>query len=153
MPSRVDPRSGPFPVYAAASPPVVDVGIFTIVKTGIDFKTNAVTDIFTVPAGRTFICNYAYIVITAVTAGAAVAVVWAIRESGGSLAMTSATAMGSQAPLTTVAHSQVGAAGAGNAANPGLCAAAAKVQFNLTTAWTTSTTVTGNVFVVGTYVT
>ncbi len=139
--------------YAAASPPTVDVGTFTIVKTGVDFKTNAVTDIFTVPSGRTFLCHYAYMIPTTVSGGLAVAAVWLIRESGANQAMTSNNAMGSQAPLTTIAHGQVGTAASGNVTNPQVCAAAAKVQFNLTTAWTTSTTVTGSVFVVGQYIT
>ncbi len=140
-------------VYAAASPPTVDVGMFTIVKTGIDFKTNAVTDIFTVPSGRTALCNYAYMIPTTVSGGAAVAVVWAIRESGANQAMTTNTAMSSQAPLTNIAHPQSGLTGAGNSANPQICTAGNKVQFNLTTAWTTSTTVTGSVFAVITYIT
>ncbi len=153
MPSNVNPRSGPFPVYAAASPPTVDVGIFSIVKTGIDFKTNAVTDIFTVPTGRTFICHHAFLIPTSVSGPASVAVVWAIRESVGNQVMTTATAMGSQGPSVSIAHGQIGTAGAGNAGNPQICVAAGKVQFNLTTAWTTSTTATGSVYVIGMYIT
>ena len=54
-------------VYAAASPPTVDVGVFTISKTGIDFKTAATTNIFVVPSGRAFVCLGATAVVTSVT--------------------------------------------------------------------------------------
>ncbi len=140
-------------VYAAASPPTVDVGLFTIVKTGVDLKTNATTDIFTVPSGRTFTCTGAYLVPTTVASGLAVAIVWKIIESGASGVMSTASAANSGAPVTTKIWSQQGTPAGGAIGSPfTLCAAAAKVQLSGTTMWTTSGTVTGSVFVQGFYV-
>ncbi len=137
-------------IYVAASPPTVDVGFFTIVKTGVDLKNNATTDLFTVPTSRTFVCVNANIIPTAVTAGAAVAIVWRILESGASGIMTTNTAATSAAPVTTKVWAQIGANTASTSPN-NTCAAGNKVQFSLTTGWTTSTTVTGNVYVFGYY--
>ncbi len=137
-------------IYAAASPPTVDVGTFTIVKTAVDFKTNAVTDIFTVPASRTFMCDSVYITPTTVSVGLAVAIVFKIIESTGGTNMTAATAQNSGAPATGKYWLNTSTVGSGPYT---LCVAGAKVQFSITTAWTTSTTATGSVFVTGKYVT
>ncbi len=137
-------------IYVAASPPTTDVGFFTIVKTGVDLKNNATTDLFTVPTSRTFVCINANIIPTAVTAGAAVAIVWRILESGASGVMTTNTAATSAAPVTTKVWAQIGANTA-STSPVNICAAGNKVQFSLTTGWTTSTTVTGNVYVFGYY--
>ncbi len=138
------------PIYAAASPPTVDVGPFAIIKTGVDLKTNATTDIFTIPASRAFVCTNANIIPTAITAGAAVAIVWRILESGASGVMTTNTAATNTAPSITKVWAQIGAGTASTSPN-NICAAGNKVQLSITTGWTTSTTVTGNVIVFGYY--
>ncbi len=135
------------------APPFVCVGCPAVAfKTGVDFKTNAVTDIFTVPTSRAFLVNWAEIIPTTVSGGLAVAIVWKIQDSVGSFALTTVTAASSAAPITTKAWFQTGTIAAGNGGGTGAIAAAAdKIQFNISTAWTTSTTVTGTVIVHGYY--
>ncbi len=136
-------------VYAAASPPTVDVGLFTIKKTGVDLKTNATTDIFTVPASRTFVCTSLYGVITASSVPAAVAFVWKVIESGAGASMTPATAIPSTSPTVGRYIAQVSVVSSVYT----ICAAAAKVQIVISTGFTTSTSVTGDVFLTGFYTT
>ncbi len=135
--------------YAAASPPTVDVGTFTVVKTGVDLKTNATTDIFTVPTGRIFQCDEIYLIVTAVTSGVSVGIVFKAIESGGSNGMTIATAQNALAPVTGRIWREVPSIAGGPYFT---CAAGNKVQLSGTTMWTSSTTVTGSVFVRGSYV-
>ncbi len=136
------------------APPFLGVGVRVVAyKSGIDCKTNAVTDVFTVPASRQFVCTNAILHPTVVSGGLAVAIVWKIIESGASLVMTTATAASSTAPALTQVWSQQGAGSVGNTIISNTCAAAAKVQFSITTAWTTSTTVTGELWVYGFYAT
>jgi hypothetical protein len=135
--------TGVAPAFVAVGLPVVAF------KSGVNFQANGTTDIFTVPTSRTFVVRDAWIIPTSITSGANIAIVWKIIESGASGAMTAATASTSTSPLTTKAWPQYAAL-----ANSGpfvMCAAGNKVQFSITTAWTTSTTVTGNVFVFGFY--
>lgn len=136
---------------SGAAPPFVAVGLMSVAYvTGINLKSNATSDIFTVPASRTFAVVSSYVVPTTVVGGAAVAFNYKIQESGASGAMTSNTAASSAAPVTTRDWSQNGTAAGGNNF---ICAAASKVQVVITAAWTTSTTVTGTVFVTGFYIT
>ncbi len=137
-------------VYAGASPPTTDVGVFTIVKTGIDFKAAATTDIFTVPAGRTFVMHYSQVILTVVSGGLAAAMQYSIIESGASALMGTNAAIASAAPLTTKNYHQANVVAATISFN---CAAAAKVQCRVDVGWASSTTVTGSVFVTGYYVT
>jgi hypothetical protein len=132
------------------APAFVGVGVPCVgFKSGVDLKTNATTDIFTVPTSRSFVCTYAEVIPTSVTAGAAVAFVYFIKESGGSGQMTASTAAASAAPVTTKTWPQTGfTIGSGPYT---MCAAANKVQITISTGFTTSTTVTGNVFVFGFY--
>ncbi len=136
-------------VYLAASPPTTDVGLFTIKKTGVDLKTNATTDIFTVPAGRTFVCTSLYGVVTASSVPAAVAFVWKVIESGAGASMTPATAIPSTSPTVGRYIAQVSVVSSVYT----ICAAAAKVQIVISTGFTTSTSVTGDVFLTGFYTT
>lgn len=130
--------------------PTTPVGVlFMANKTGVDLKTNATTDIFTVPNGKTFVLLASYAIPTAVTSGAAVTFAYKIVESGGSAAMSTNTVATSAAPATTKTWAQ-------NNTTPGSspltnCAAAAKVQITITTGFTTSTSVTGTVWVTGFY--
>lgn len=134
--------TGVAPVFVAIGVPVIGW------KSGVDLKTNGTTTIFTVPASRTFVCEEAMCVCTAVTAGAAVAFVYKIQESGASAAMTPATASTSVAPTAgKVWGQQTNAAGSPFVS----CAAGNNVVLNITTGFTTSTTVTGQCFVIGYY--
>ncbi len=151
MPSNINPRSGPFPIYASASPPTIDIGIFTIVKTGVNFQTNNTTDIFTVPAGRAFVCDYARLIPTSISSGAAIAIVWKIIESGASAVMTIAGTAANTSPSLVKVWCSAGTTLPASNGPFTICAAGNKVQFNGTTMWTTSTTVTGSVFVTGFY--
>lgn len=134
-------------VYAAASPPTVDVGMFTIVKTGVDMKTAATTTVFTVPASRTFICTGAYFVVTSVTSAGAGTETFKIQEGGGT-AMTTNTASGSGTPAAGTYYWQgQTAAGAPYKA----AAATVTVQVVVATSQAGSTAVTGSIFVTGFY--
>lgn len=136
---------------SGTAPPFVAVGLLSIgYKTGVDLKTNGVTSIFTVPASRTFIAVSAVVVPTAVSGGAAVTFTYLIRESGASVSMTTASAAGSAAPVTTKCWVQNNLTGGNLLGN---CAAGNNVQISITTGFTTSTSVSGSVFVVGFYCT
>ncbi len=150
MPSRVDPRSGPFPVYAAASPPAADVGIFVIKKTGVDLKNAATTTIFTVPAGRSFSLLQTTILVTSVTSGGAGVIAFSLQESSGPRTMLATQNSGSSTP---VANQQIYAGSIANASqNLSTCAAGNNVNFVLSTSNAGSSAVTGTVFVTGFYV-
>ncbi len=148
MPSRVDPRSGPFPVYAAASPPAVDVGTFTIAKTGVDLKAGATVAIFTVPAGRTYVLHSSGIQVTSVTSGGAGSQIWQCKENTGTRAMEPSNFIGSHTPVanqtcyvsvpTTLALSN--------------CTAADIVNCVISTSHAGSSAVSGTVYLVGHYV-
>src|SRR6266404_1811975 len=134
---------------ASGTAPTVAKGVLWFAqKTGIDAKTNATTDIFTVPAGNTAVILGSWLIPTTVTAGAALAFVYKIIESGAGNNMTTATAAASTAPATTKTWTQSGApTGSGGPLN--VCATGNKVQCSITTAFTTSTTVTATVVVYG----
>jgi len=137
---------------ASGTAPTVAKGVLWFAqKTGIDAKTNATTDIFTVPAGNTAVILGSWLIPTTVTAGAALAFVYKIIESGAGNNMTTATAAASTAPATTKTWTQSGApTGSGGPLN--VCATGNKVQCSITTAFTTSTTVTATVVVYGYYI-
>ncbi len=148
MPSVINPRGGPFPVYPSASPPTVDVGIFTIAKTGVDLKTAATTNIFTVPAGRNFIGTLASFLVTSVTSGGAGTIsTTRFQESSGSRTMIGG---GSSASTTPVANQTtfVQTPGA-NALSS--CSAGNIVQLVLAASESGSNAVTGTVYVTGFY--
>jgi len=136
------------PVYAAGSPPTTDVGVFVIRLTGYDAKTGATTTIFTVPTGRAFIVQKAYVRITGVTGGAAVAFAYKIQESGASKTMTAATASTSAAPVVGAYYPQDAVS---NNAPYTECAAGNNVQIVVGTPFSTSTTVTADVILIGFY--
>ena len=140
-------------VYAGASPPTVDVGIFTITVTGLDFKTAGTNDVFTVPAGRRFVLISAQWTVTAVTsAGAGTQSGMQIIESGASSGMSATCATGSHTPAVGIYYSS--SMFSSNVTTPSVlvsCAAGNKVQEKHTTSHAGSTTVTGTVFVTGFY--
>jgi hypothetical protein len=135
-------------IYASASPPTVDVGVFTIAKTGVDLKTAATTSCFTVPTGRTFVCLYAIVKVTAVTGGAANTFAFKMQESGASAAMTAQQTSGSATPTTVMYYASNTVA---TAAPFAVCAAGNSVQIVIGTALSGSTSVTGTVFIIGYY--
>ncbi len=135
-------------VYAGASPPTVDVGIFTVVITGIDLKTAATTTVFTVPSGRAFTCISAHAVVTAVSSAGSGTQTFTIKESGGSKSMTGATASAAVTPAPGSYYVETPTAGSGPFT---ICAAGNIVQFVNSTSHAGSTTVTGSVFVTGFY--
>ncbi len=153
MPSVIHPRSGPFPVYAATSPPTIDVGIFTVVKTGIDLKTAGTNNVFTVPTGRRFVCLTATAIVTAInTAGSGQLAGWQIIESGasGTMTGTDATNTGTPAVGTYWVLQQL----VTNALTPTQCTSCAAgniVQEKHTTSHAGTTTITGSIFVTGFY--
>ncbi len=135
-------------VYAAASPPTVDVGIFTIAKTSVDLKTAATVDVFTVPASRTFICTSTYILVTAVTTGGAGTQVWTIKESSSARAMSLGTTSASGTPVANqTCYLMIGNASPVNSN----CTAGNKVQCVFGASHAGSTAVTGTVYVTGFY--
>ncbi len=135
-------------VYAAASPPTVDVGLFVIAKTGVDFKTAATTDIFTVPTSRRYVLTNLQMVVTAVTAaGAGVITLTKVQESGANAAMNQTVSTGSSTPAVGTSYSFPTSTTFGWST----CAAANKVQLVLGASEAGSTAVSGTVFVTGFY--
>ncbi len=147
MPSAVRPRSQ-FPVYSSANPPTSDVGTFTIAKTGVDLKNAGTTDIFTVPAGRAYMLEGSYILVTAVTSGGAGAEVWQVKESSSARIMEGQTTSSSGTP---VANQTVYKFLPNTSPVLSTCAAGNKVQIVISTSQAGSSAVTGTVFLVGTY--
>lgn len=129
------------------------VGVpFVYAATGINLKTAATTDAFTVPAGKTFVCQTAVAVVTAVTGAGAGTLTYQIIESGSNGAMTVATASGSATPSITPgganAYTEIPATTTGPWST---CAAGNKVQVKVNTSNAGSTTVTGTVYITGFY--
>ncbi len=149
MPSVVNPRSGPFPIYSSTSPPTVDVGIFTVAKTGVDLKAAATTTIFTVPAGRTFVLIQAMAQVTAVTSGGAGTLTSQIKESSAARQMNTQTLSTSSTPVANQTVWLVGQLSTGIYSN---CTAGNSVQVVLTASNAGSTTVTGTVLATGYYI-
>ncbi len=149
MPSVIHPRSGPFPVYSSTSPPTVDVGLFTIAKTGVNLKAAGTTTIFTVPASRSFKLTGAFITVTAVTSPGLGTQNMQIKESGASGVMSIAMTSSGQSPAVGTAF--VVALNT-NGSQPYIdCAAGNSVQAVITTSQAGSTAVTGTVYVTGFY--
>ncbi len=149
MPSNVNPRSGPFPVYSSTSPPAVDVGIFTVAKTGVDLKTSGTATIFTVPTGRTFVAIGGMAAVTAVTSGGAGINIILIRESSGSRTMVSQSTSNSGTP---VANQTVYALVNSSATVLSNCAAGSGVVAVMSTGHAGSTAVSGTIFITGFYI-
>ncbi len=148
MPSRVDPRSGPFPIYPGTGPPAFDVGMFTIAKTSVNLKAAGTTAIFTVPTGRTFVATGGFILVTAVTSGGAGVQVSLISESGGSRTMVSQSTSNSSTPVANQTCYAIVNAVATVLSN---CTAGNSVQVVISTSHAGSSAVTGTVFVTGFY--
>ncbi len=148
MPTQINPRSGPFPVYGSASPPTIDVGIFTIAKTGVNLKASGTTVIFAVPTGRTYLAFGAYILVTAVTSGGAGVQIFSLTESAGSAVMVPSIQSASGTPVVgTTFISEF----RGNVWPGKVCAAGANVQIVVGTSHAGSSAVTGTVFAIGIY--
>jgi len=133
-------------VYAAGSPPTVDVGVFTIKATGLSLTTTAAQDVFTVPTSRAFVAIQALSVVTAVTGAANTAPVMKMQESGASTQMLG----NSTGPTANPAVGKVYFLNNTSSGNNLTCAAGNKVQFVASTA-NNSTTCTITVFVTGFY--
>ncbi len=148
MPSQINPRSGPFPVYSSASPPTSDVGFFTIAKTGIDFKAAATVTIFTVPTGRTYLVTNCYALVTAVNQGGVGTENWQIKESSSARSMIAAYTSASHTP---VANQSVYANPATGTGVFSTCTAGNSVQAVISTSHAGSTGVTGTIYLTGFY--
>ncbi len=150
MPSVINPRRV-FPVYAAASPPTVDVGMFTVGLTGVDLKNAATVTIFTVPTGRTYVLTGFVIQVTAVNTGGAGTENVQFKESSGARLMSTAYAFASQTPVANQTIYVVSPESTpGSRSN---CGAGNSVQMVVSTSHAGSTGVTGTVYVTGFYVT
>ncbi len=149
MPSNVNPRSGPFPIYSSTSPPTVDVGIFTVAKTGVDLKNAATTTIFTVPAGRTFVATQGMVLVTAVNTGGAGTENLTIKESSGARTLLTALVVNSHTPVANQSvYAIIDASVSAVICN---CTSGNSVQAVVTTSAAGSTAVTGTIFVTGFY--
>ncbi len=138
------------PVYAGASPPTTDVGLFTIAKTGVNLKAAGTTAIFTVPTSRKFLATGYYALVTAVTSAGAGTQTMLISESGAGFTMITSSTSGSATPV--VGNVYWGdLRGALSSANVMSCAAGNNVQIVISTSHAGSTAVTGTVFVTGFY--
>ncbi len=152
MPSVINPRSGPFPVYTSTSPPTVDVGIFTISKTGVDLKTAATTTIFTVPTGRTFVATFVTVQATAVTSGGAGTLTYQLKESSASRVMSIAGTSASGTPVANQTAWATTTQTNGAPANPSNCTAGNSVQYVQGASNAGTSTITGTVYVTGFYI-
>lgn len=142
----VDPAAG----FIFSNAPVG--AIFSITKTGVDLKTVAATDIFTVPAGKTFYLLDCQAVVAS-TSGATLGPTFGIIENGGSNALTtvSATSTNTATWMLTVGKVLIlPRAPAATVQNIVGCTAGNKVQVNVSTGATT-TTLTADVTVIGYY--
>ncbi len=148
MPSAINSRTTPT-VYSSTSPPTVDVGIFTVAKTGVNLKAAGTTAIFTVPILRTFVATGGFILVTAVTSGGAGVQVSLISESGGSRTMVSQSTSNSGTPVANQTCYAIVNATATILSN---CTAGNNVQVVISTSHAGSSAVTGTVFVTGYYV-
>ncbi len=152
MPSKIDIVTRNRTVYAGASPPTVDVGMFAIAKTGVDLKNAGTTTVFTVPTSRVFVLTGCGTFVTAVTSGGAGVTSFQIKESGGSNSMSPSYSNSSNTPVVNQTV-QSYAADINSSAARSSCASGNNVQFVLATSNAGSTAVTGTVFVIGFYVT
>lgn len=115
---------------------------------GVNLKTAGTTTVFTVPAGKTFICQSAFALVTAVTGGGAGTQTFKITESGTGAQMVPNTVSPSATPLVGYVYLQSPAI----AGSPWTsCAAGNNVQVVVATSHAGSTTVTGTVYVMGFY--
>jgi hypothetical protein len=135
-------------VYAGASPPTVDIGLFTIAKTGVNLKAAGNTTGFVVPTGRAFLCTASWALVTAVTGPAAGTETWTIKESAASATMLGGTASGSGTPAVGTYYSETSREAGGPYTQ---CAAGNTVTIVVTTSQAGSTAVTGTVFIQGFY--
>ncbi len=135
-------------VYAGASPPTVDVGLFTISKTSIDLKNAGTTTIFTVPSGRTFLLTASFAVVTAVTSGGAGVETFKIQTSTGPITISPNTSSASGTPTVGKVYAQqITVAGSPFNTAP----AADNVQIVVTACQAGSTAVTGTIYLQGFY--
>ncbi len=151
MPSNINPRSGPFPVYPSTSPPGSDVGMFTISLTGVDLKTAATTNIFTVPTSRSFIGISCVAQVTSVTSGGSGSLASPkLQESGAGRTMIAGSTSGA---ITPVANQTVYAFGNIPTATTSTsnCTAGNKVQLVIAASNSGSNAVAGTVDVTGYY--
>ncbi len=150
MPSKIDIVARNRTVYASASPPTVDVGIFTIATTGIDLKNAGTTTLFTVPTGRTFMLIRNQAVVTAVNTGGGGTLTYQIKESGASNIMSAVIASGSVTPVVGRVYGED--ALFNNAYTPFfVCTAGNAVQVVMSASNAGSTGVTGTLFTIGVY--
>lgn len=141
-------------VFAAASPPTVDVGLFTI-KTAADAinmslgQSNVFTTVFTVPSSRTFVCTGAQAFFTTVSGAAVGTTTWTITESGANAIMfnVGTSASGSFTPILNrfIFLSSSGTVLAST------CAAGNNVQVKVTTGHTGTTSLLSQVYLTGYY--
>jgi hypothetical protein len=135
-------------VYAGASPPTVDVGLFTIAKTGVNLKASGNTTGFVVPTGRAFLCTASWALVTSVTTPGAGTETWTIKESAASATMLGGTASGSGTPAVGTYYSESSREAGGPYTQ---CAAGNTVTIVVATSQAGSTAVTGTVFIQGFY--
>ncbi len=138
-------------VYAGASPPTVDVGMFTIGKTAVNLKAAGTTNIFTVPASRTFLLTGFSGFVTAVTSGGAGTQNMQIKESSAAGTMSQAITTGSHTPVAN-ATSYSFPPDISGAAGRTTCAAGNAVQVVISASHAGSNAVTGTVYAAGFYV-
>ncbi len=138
-------------VYTSASPPTTDVGLFVVAKTGVDAKTAATTDIFTVPTGRAFLCTGAHMLVTAVTSGGAGTEQFLIQESSANRTLMPGAANASTTPVANQTVYWADNRGTFGNAIYSTCAAGNKVQIAVSISQAGSSAVTATVFVEGFY--
>ncbi len=136
---------------SGSPPPFIGVGVPVFaVKTGVDLKTAATTDVFTVPTSRTFFLTGSFVIVTAVTGAGAGTFQYQIKESSASRVMSNNTAGNSTTPVAGQSvYSEFAPAPSSFIASS--CTAGNKVQMVVAVSNAGSTTVTGTVWVQGFY--
>lgn len=135
---------------SGSPPPFICVGcpVFAV-KTGVDMKTAATVDIFTVPTSRTFVATGYDAYVTSVTAGGAGTFTGQLKESSASRAMGNNIASGSQTPVANQTIYYFPNSSGFGFSN---CTAGNKVQLVVSTSNAGSTAVSGTIYVHGYYV-
>ncbi len=151
MPSVINPRSGPFPVYTSASPPAMDVGLFMVSKTGVDLKSAGTTNVFTVPSSRNYICTgFGFFVTSTTNAGAGTFSSMQIKESSASRTMSVVFSTSSATPVANQTASFF-PSDVSTAIPRSNCTTGNAVQFTIGASNAGSTAVAGTVYVTGFY--
>jgi hypothetical protein len=136
--------------WTTATAPTVPFGVpFLVFVTPVNLKAAGTTGIFTVPAGKSFICTGAYAICLTVTGAGAGTLNYKIRDTTNSRDLTASGASASATPVANVTIWPIAFQTGGGPFSD--APAAAQISVVVATSNAGSTTVTGTVVVAGFY--